>query len=315
MNCRVWLRLGHELPNGELASLAESFPGVEFTDREPEASGDIIDVVFTNRIIADDIVARMPGLAWIHTSFGGGEPYRTQIVIDRGIVVTSSRGVQAAPLAEFTEACVFALAKKFPTLMRKKQSHQWDETLRLDRLEGRIAVFLGLGAVSQVVARRLHDRGLRNRVIRRRLEDVPPFIATVSGWDRLTELLSEADFLIIGLPGMSEFRGRLGNSELRAMKPTSYIINLVTRGIICDEILFQALEEKWIAGAACNVFEHNPLPPESPLWGAPNLIISPNIAHSDPARWNKLREVFIDNLGRYLTGVPLINVVGGAESH
>jgi phosphoglycerate dehydrogenase-like enzyme len=80
-------------------------------------------------------------------------------------------------------------------------------------------------------------------------------------------------------------------------------------------VLLRALQEGWIAGAACNVFAVNPLPSDSGLWDAPNLIISPNVAQGDPQRWQKLKNVFTDNLERYLPGQPMANVVNGANTY
>lgn len=310
MNGKVWVRLGRELPEGEIDALAARFPGVGFTAKNEPSDGGDVEVVFTNALLPDAITQALHGLKWIHTTFGGGAVNRTPLVMARGIIVTSSRGVQAVPLAEFTEACVLALAKKFHTLWQNKLHCRWDETLAVDTLDGRVAGLLGLGAVGNLVAQRLHDRGLRVLAIRRNLGEVPSYVASVSGWDHLPEMLAEADFLIVGLPTSERFRGKLGEAELRAMKPTSHVINLVTRGIIPDAVLARALREGWIAGAVCNVFENNPLPADSPLWSAPNLIISPNIAHGDRQRWRKLKEIFTDNLQRYLDGGTLVNVVG-----
>jgi phosphoglycerate dehydrogenase-like enzyme len=313
LGCHVWLRLGRELPDGEAAALSQRFPHVSFTTGETlPADSRHIDVLFTNGLLPDDVAARLNALKWIHTTFGGGMSFRTPSVVERGITVTSSRGVQAVPLAEFTEACVLALAKKFPTLWQYKQERRWDETLRLDTLAGQAAGLLGLGVVNALVAQRLHDRGLRVHAIRRNLDNVPSYVDSVSGWDQLPKLLAEVDFLIVALPASERFYGKLGEAELRAMKPTSHIINLVTRGIIPDAVLLRALSDGWIAGAACNVFETNPLPAESPLWSVPNLIISPNIAQGDRQRWRKLRDVFTENLQRYLNGGALMNIVGDA---
>lgn len=311
MACHVWLRLGRDLPAGEKDAFARQFPGVEFTVSDEPGGNPEIDAVFTNSRLPDEITAQLPNLRWIHTSYGGGAAYRTPLVVARGITVTSSRGVQAVPMAEFTEACVLALAKKFPMLSRYKQERRWDEELSLTTLSGKVVGLLGLGAIGSLVARWLKDHGMRVRAIRRNLDDVPPFVESVSGWDRLPDILAEADYLIISLPAFAEFKGKIGEAELQSMKPTSYIVNLVTRGIIPDAALAKALHNGWIAGAACNSFETNPLPADSPLWDAPNLIVSPNIAQGDPQRWQKLRAVFTGNLERYLTGRDMMNIVGG----
>ncbi len=314
MDCHVWLRLGRDLPQGEADALHRQFPNVKFSaDPKPEDYPSI-QVVFTNSRLADEQAAQLPGLKWIHTTYGGGLNYLTPSVVARAIPVTSSRGVQAEPLSEFTEACVLAFAKKFPSLWQAKQERRWDETIRPDTLAGKVVGLLGLGAVGSAVAQRLHKQGMSVRAIRRKIHDVPPYVDAVYAMDRLPDLLRDCDVLIISLPGSDAMRGLIGERELQSMKKTSYLVNLVTREIVPDAALLRALQNGWIAGAACNVFEANPLPAESPLWDAPNLIISPGIASSDPQRWQKLRKVFTDNLARYLPGQPMANTVNGTDA-
>jgi phosphoglycerate dehydrogenase-like enzyme len=303
------------LPDGEIAALAQAYPDVRFDTGDAIPEGGTIDAIFTNGLLPDEITQRLPALKWIHTTFGGGMNFRTPSIVARNITVTSSRGVQAIPLAEFTETCVLSLTKQFPLLSRYKEERRWDETLRLDTLDGKTALLLGLGGVNSIVAQRLHDRGVRVLAIRRNQANRPAYVDRIASWDALPELLSDTDFLIIALPGSAELRNKIGEAELRAMKPTSYVINLVTRGIIADSVLTRALSDGWIAGAACNVFETNPLPPDSPLWRAPNLIISPNIAQGDRQRWQKLKDIFTENLRRYLKGDPLMNIVGEAGGY
>jgi phosphoglycerate dehydrogenase-like enzyme len=307
--------LGKDLPKGEADALRSQFPKVKFSvDVEPEDYPSV-HVVFTNSRLADELAIQLPALKWIHTTYGGGLSYLTPSVVERSVIVTSSRGVQAQALSEFTEACVLALAKKIPALSQLKRERRWDETMRPDTLSGKVAGLLGLGAVGSAVAQRLHKQGMIVRAIRRNIHDVPPYVEAVYAMDRLPDLLRECDFLIISLPGSDAMRGLIGERELRSMKQTSYLINLVTREIVDDAVLLRALQEGWIAGAACNVFAVNPLPSDSGLWDAPNLIISPNVAQGDPQRWQKLKNVFTDNLERYLPGQPMANVVNGANTY
>jgi phosphoglycerate dehydrogenase-like enzyme len=303
------VHLGKNLPEGEADNLARQFPGVKFSlDLGPEDYV-TVDAVFTGGRLDDETVARLSALRWIQTTYGGGQAFLTPDVLARGITVTCSRGVQASPLSEYTEACVFAFAKKLSTLSRLKDDRRWDENLALDTLSGKVAGLLGLGAVGSAVAQRLHKQGMKVRAIRRKVDDVPSYVDRVDGMDHLAEMLSQVDYLIIGLPAVVEMNGLLGEDALRSMKPTSYLINLVTRGIVEDAVLLRALREGWIAGAACNVFETNPLPEDSELWDAPNLIISPSVAQTDPQRWQKLKKVFTDNLDRHLQGAAMENIV------
>ncbi|HEY4134161.1 MAG TPA: D-2-hydroxyacid dehydrogenase [Alphaproteobacteria bacterium] len=309
MSFHVWLRLGKELPAGEVDALRGQFPQARFSvDLEPKDYG-TVDAVYTNARLPEDVESQLTSLKWIQTTYGGGASYLTPAVAARGVTVTCSRGVQAHPLSEYAEACVLALAKKMPALFRFQQERRWDESFHLDTLTGKTVGLLGLGAMNSAVAQRLHRQGMRVRAIRRNVNEVPPYVERVVGMNKLPEILADSDFLIIGLPPFEGSQGLIGEAALRSMKKTSFIVNLVTRGIIEDAALNDALRNGWIAGAACNVFGTNPLPKDSPLWDAPNLIISPNVAQTDPQRWQKLRQMFIDNLGRRLQGAAMHNVV------
>lgn len=314
LSCYVWLRLGKDLPAGERDALSRQFPQVQFLSSIEPQDYASVDVVFTNSRLPDETAAELSALKWIHTTYGGGLAFLTPSVVARAVTVTCSRGVQAAPLSEFTEACVLALAKKLPAMARLKAERRWDETLKPDTLAGKTVGLLGLGAVGSSIAERLHKHGMTIQAIRRNVQQTLPCVDRVVGMDRLPEILRQSDFLIISLPGSPEMRGLIGEAQLRSMKPDSYLINLVTREIVDDADLARALRENWIAGAACNVFAASPLPADSPLWDAPNLIISPNVAQSDPQRWQKLRKVFTDNLERHLTGAPRLNVVNGGSA-
>lgn len=307
----VWLRLGRELPDGGAEALGRRFPEVDFFAGDDPGEAETVEAIFTNKPLPDEVTLCLPALKWIHTSYGGGNLFRTPLVIERGVTVTCSRGVQTVPLAEFTEACVLALAKDFPAMWRGKQEHRWEGTFSLRTLPGQVVGLLGLGHLGSMVAERLNAHGMRVRAIRRNTDEVPSYVEEVSGWEGLPNLLAEADFLIIAVPA-EELQSRVAKAELRMMKPTAYLINLVSRGITPDADLAQALSEGWIAGAACNAFETNPLPADSPLWDADNLIISPNVAgQGDTRRWDKLCDIFATNLDSYLKGTRMMNVVDG----
>jgi phosphoglycerate dehydrogenase-like enzyme len=307
--------LGDELPEGDAERLGREFPNTRFSVELKPDDHSSVGIIFTRSRLPDETTAQLPSLKWIHTTYGGGLSFLTPHVASRGIAVTCSRGVQAHPLSEYAEACVLALAKRFPLLSQLKQARRWDESLALDTLTDKVVGLLGLGAVGSAVAQRLHKQGRKVRAIRRNVNQVPPYVESVCGMEGLDEILTAADFLIVSLPPIPGIQGLIGAEQLRSMKTTSHLINLVTRGIVDDEAMARALREGWIAGAACNVFGANPLPPESTLWDAPNLIISPNIAQTDPQRWAKLRNVFTENLKRHLRGEVLANRVDGQGAY
>ncbi|HLA19659.1 MAG TPA: NAD(P)-dependent oxidoreductase, partial [Dehalococcoidia bacterium] len=122
-------------------------------------------------------------------------------------------------------------------------------------------------------------------------------------------LLSQSDYVVIAVPLTAESRGLIGEPELRSMKPSARIVNIARGSVIDEAALIRALNEGWIAGAALDVFEQEPLPPESPLWGMEKVLLTPHISGGTPVYMDRAVALFCDNLRRYLAGEPLRNVI------
>jgi len=142
----------------------------------------------------------------------------------------------------------------------------------------------------------------------------PPSVAShpydaVVGPDGLAELLGWADFVVLAVPHTPETERMIGARELGVMRRDAVLVN-VARGSVVDEAaLVEALRRGSIAGAALDVFEQEPLPSSSPLWGLPNVIITPHASGATPRYFDRALDLFADNLGRYLEGRPLRNLV------
>jgi phosphoglycerate dehydrogenase-like enzyme len=128
--------------------------------------------------------------------------------------------------------------------------------------------------------------------------------------EHLHQLLSESDFVAITLPFTAETNQLIGEAELRAMKPTAYLINIGRGRIVDEEALVRALSENWIAGAGLDVFATEPLPAESKLWELPNVIYSPHVAGGMEDYVARATDLFCENLKRYLNGKRLLTIVG-----
>ena len=122
-------------------------------------------------------------------------------------------------------------------------------------------------------------------------------------------MLSEADFVVIIVPLNDETRGMMGRQEIAAMKKGSVLINIARGAIVDEPALIEALQSGHLAGLAADVFSREPLPPESPLWDMPNVIISPHSASTADTENAKLTEIFLDNLERFLAGKPMRNLL------
>jgi D-2-hydroxyacid dehydrogenase (NADP+) len=175
---------------------------------------------------------------------------------------------------------------------------------------------VGLGAIGGYVAKLAKADGMRvlaiRRSARRRASGREEGIADVDELllpSDLFYLLSEADYVVVAVPLTRESRGLIGMRELQAMRPTARLIN-ISRGAVIDEAaLVRALKEGWMAGAALDVFEQEPLPSDSELWGMENVILTPHISGGTPVYMERAVELFCDNLRRYLAGEPLRNAV------
>ncbi len=125
----------------------------------------------------------------------------------------------------------------------------------------------------------------------------------------IVPMLKECDFVILTVPLTPETKGIIGEVELRHMKPTSYLINMARGPVVRQEVLTRALKEGWIAGAALDVFDVEPLPAGHELWDLPNVIVSPHQGGVNENEAILLTELFCKNLGHFLKGEPLINVI------
>jgi phosphoglycerate dehydrogenase-like enzyme len=125
----------------------------------------------------------------------------------------------------------------------------------------------------------------------------------------LHRLLGESDFVVLAMPLTKDTHHMIGEPELRAMKRSAYLINVARGSVVDESVLVRALQEKWIAGAGLDVTEVEPLPPESPLWDLDNVIISPHHSGMTKEAARRGVDLFCENLRRYLSGRPLLNLV------
>ena len=131
----------------------------------------------------------------------------------------------------------------------------------------------------------------------------------------LHHMLAECDYVVVAVPLTPATTHLIGETELRAMKPTAYLVNIARGSIVDEAALVRALDEGWIAGAGLDVFEQEPLPSDSPLWEMENALISPHVAGFTPRYDERATVLFAQNLARYLAGQPLLNLVDKSRGY
>ncbi|HZT19533.1 MAG TPA: D-2-hydroxyacid dehydrogenase [Dongiaceae bacterium] len=278
------------------------------TDEERERMLARAEVFVGWEFPAADLARRAPHLRWIQLTGAGVEHLFPFDWMPPGLLLTNCSGVHGPKVAEFATMALLMLNAHIPALLTAQRAHRWDR-LASSRIEGRVAVVVGLGGMGSAVARAA--RRLRLRVIGVSRSGRPRrFCERTLPVDRLTEVLPEADFLFLAAPLTPESRGLVGRAELARLRPGAGLVNVGRGGLVDEAALARALRRGELAGAILDVFATEPLPADSPLWDTPNLVIVPHVS-SDDARAYMPRnyELFFRNCRRFLDGRPLLNRV------
>ena len=256
----------------------------------------------------DDLPTVAPRVRWVQaTSAGIGQLLRRTGLDRSDIVFTTASGVHAVPLAEFAALAMLYFAKQVPRLLVQQREHRWERFAGRE-LRGRTVAIVGLGKIGIEVARVSRALGLRVTGTRR---GGPLADAAVDAQRPLSELrllLADADYVVLAVPHTKETEGLIGAAELACLRRGAVLVN-IGRGKVVDEAaLIEALRSGQLGGAALDVFAQEPLPPESPLWDMPNVLVNPHSASTADSENAKLTDLFRENLRRYLAGQPLLNV-------
>ncbi len=297
------------------AALAEAWPGARVVLRGDDLDGDPAAVgvaLFSGDLFPDRTRAfaralrDAPGLAWMHSFSAGVDDPWFQRLRARGVRLTTSSGAMAVPIAQTVILYLLALARDLPGWLDAQARRSW-EPRDISDLQGRVLGVLGMGPIGQEVARLGGALRMRTLAVRRKPTGDEP--CETWPWERLPELLGLADALVLALPLTDETRHLIDADALARMRPGALLVN-VGRGEVVDETaLVAALESGHLGGAGLDVFEVEPLPAESPLWGMPNVIVTPHSSGTNPGNQERVIELFLDNLARYRRGDPLRNEV------
>jgi phosphoglycerate dehydrogenase-like enzyme len=257
-------------------------------------------------------VGANPNLRWVHTmAAGGGGQVKaanlSEAELER-VLFTTSAGVHGGPLAEFAVFGVLAGAKDLPRLLTLQSRREWPERWTMKQVAEQTVLVVGLGGIGLETARLLKGFGATVLGVKRTAEPVPN-VDEVHPTAALPDLVARADAIVVTLPGTAATTGLIDADLLRAAKPGVVVVN-VGRGTVIDEpALADALRSGQVSSAYLDVFATEPLPDDSPLWGLPNVVVSPHTAALNDAEDRRIAELFADNLRRYLDGRPLRNVM------
>lgn len=262
-------------------------------------------------------VRKAPGLKWLHVfNAGVDHPIYTEM-LQRGVRLTTSAGTTAVPIAQTAITGLLMLARNFPRWLNAQRERRWDPMRPPDfprDLAGQTALIVGLGSIGSEIARLARTLGLKVIGIRRSPQRPGDPVDELHPPQKLQELLPRADWLVIASPLTTETRG-LVNAGLLARLPKGARLINIGRGEIVDETaMIEALRAGHLGGAYLDVFEKEPLPPESPLWDLPNVIISPHNSAAASGNDERVYQLFLANLGRWHSKQALTNEVQDAAA-
>lgn len=259
-----------------------------------------------------DLLATAPNLSW-YQQWGAGSDWllRHPRAAEAEFVLTNVSGVHAIPISEHILALMLSFARSLPTAYGNQRKREWDRKIEdtVFELAGKTMLLLGVGEIGRRTARVAAALGMHVVGVRRDPSRQVEGVAEMRGNQDFPHLLPDADFLVITVPLTSETERMVGERELKLMKETAYLINIGRGGTVHEEALVRALKEGWIAGAGLDVFEEEPLPDGSELWGMDNVLVTSHYSGSTPHYNQRSMEIFLDNLSRYRRGEPLRNVV------
>jgi len=255
-------------------------------------------------------------LRWIHSPAAAVHDLLIPDLVNSEIILTNAREVHGVVVAEQVMAMMFALARRIPESVRFQVKRTWGQEILSEEhripheLGGATVGLVGLGSIGRNVAQRASAMGMKVIAVREHADRAKPdHVDEVFPTAQLDKLLSRSDYVVLSPPVTPATRGMIGRAQLAAMKKDGYLIN-VGRGPLVDEAaLIEALLERKIAGAALDVFDQEPLPPESPLWDLENLLITPHTGGMTYKMWERHYAIFADNLRRFLSKQPLLAVV------
>jgi phosphoglycerate dehydrogenase-like enzyme len=300
-----WLgqRLERDFPQLKVVQLSNY-------DRVSEEIGDTD--VFIGFSLKPAQFAAAKKLTWIHSPAAAVHQLMYPELISSSVMLTNAREVHGPVVAEHAITLVLALAKRLPRAMqyqiRKEWAQQklWDETPRPREVADATVLVVGMGSIGREFTARAQALGMRVIAVRGNPKKGTGGANAVYSLEQLDQILPQADFVVLCVPVTPATAGIINQARLEKMNADAYLINVGRGSLVHEAALIQALRDRRIGGAALDVFAHEPLPPESPLWSLDNLLITPHTAGVTERLWDRHYKLLSENLTRFLAGQRLL---------
>lgn len=280
-----------------------------FTSRDEAitmiADADIAWVDFQRSADTAQAVAAGQRLKWVSTIYAGIDAFDRKHLQSQGTILTNGVGINAVAVAEYAVLGVLAAAKRFDEVLRAADRHEWqaDAPGKVELLDTR-ALIIGYGAIGKLVGDRLAAFGVEVTGVTRSGRD-----GTLTP-DQWRTSLGEFDWVILAAPSTGETQAMIAAAELKAMKPSAWLVNVARGSMVDQDALIAALKARTIAGAFLDTVTPEPMPADHPLWDAPNVMLTMHLSgRSQTKMFQRGAALFVENVGSFLSGKPMRNVV------
>jgi phosphoglycerate dehydrogenase-like enzyme len=286
---------------------------IVFAQDHDELAREIADADVFYGFPTAELLQAATALRWIQSP-SAGVNYLLDLpqLVNSDIVLTNTSGAHGPSIGEHTFALLFALTRRIPESAEAQRKRHWArvELYRTGReMRGLTMGIVGYGAIGRAVAQRARGFEMNILAVDTQPDSDAPFVAETWGMDRLPELLAQSDVVVVAAPLTAESYHLFDAQALGHMKPDAYLIVVSRGGIVDENALVDALKGGRLAGAGLDVTEIEPLPENSPLWDAPNVVITPHIAGDSVEKERRCVEILRENLQRYANGETLVNVI------
>ncbi|MCC6454048.1 MAG: D-2-hydroxyacid dehydrogenase [Caldilineaceae bacterium] len=257
------------------------------------------------------VCAAAPNLRWVQSFSTGMDKFLFPEIVERDeVAISNVAGLYASQGGEHAWALLLALTRQIPTAVKNMEKRAWSAGSVVE-IAGTTLGIIGMGGFGVEMAKRAQGYDMNVIAIDPVRTEKPPFVHELrpTSTETLHDLLRRSDVVMTACPLTKETYHLISGPELAMMKPSAYLINVTRGGIIDEPALVDALKAGQIAGAGLDVTEKEPLSPDSPLWDAPNIILTPHRAGASQHRPRKIFEFFLQNMNRYINGEKPVNVI------
>lgn len=299
----------------QLAEVQAAAPGMRVivTRDRAEIEAVLSDIEIAAAYFPRDLLTKAPNLRWYQQWAAGADwLMRHPELADRKFKITTASGVHSVQITEHIIGMLLAFARRLPQALRAQGEKEWRDAKgdEVFELYGKRMLLVGVGAIGTRTAEIATALGMRVTGVRRDPSKTVPGVESMHAVGKLRELLPSADFVVITAPLTEENRGMFGEAELNLMKRSAYLVNIGRGGTIDEAAMIRALQAGTISGAALDVFEKEPLSPDSPLWDMENVIVTAHYSGASPEYDRRAVRVLVENLNRFSSGHHMNNELG-----